>query len=164
MPPEFASRSHTPIHKNERGGYKVQDQDYLVVNWLTITGRLYISDDTGKQKYVWTVEIKTELGEKFREAEFGPINPDKNFFASVETMELPEIVYPPNGSILENAKVFNALKAALTSVADQIMSYQPKDSLEDRLFRKRGSTTKITKLDESKVNRIVNNIINQLKK
>lgn len=164
MPPEFASRALTPIHKNERGGYKVEDQDYLVTNWLTITGKLYVNDDTGSQKYVWTVEIKTEIGEKLRESEYGPINPDKNFFASAETPDLPEIKYDPNGSILKNPKVNRALEEALSKVANQIMSHNPIPDLEDRIFKTMSSTTKKVKLDENKVNRIVNNIISQLKK
>jgi hypothetical protein len=163
----FAKDPFTPIHKNERGGYKVEDQDYLLTTWLTITGKLYVNDDTGIQKYVWTVEIKTEIGEKFREDSYGPINPDKNFFASVETEERkdkPELTYEPNGSILKNPRVYRALEAALEKVSNDIQSYNPIPDLTTRIFKPRKETTKITKLDESKVNRIVNDIINQLKK
>ena len=163
MPEDFARNPLTPIHKNERGGYKVQDQDYLVTNWLTITGKLYVSDETGLQKYVWTVEVKTELGEKLREDSYGPLNPDKNFFASVETREMDNII-PENESVLKNPKVYRALEEALKSVANQIMSYDAISSLEQRVFKTMSSTTKKVKLDESKVNRIVNDIINQLKK
>jgi hypothetical protein len=160
---DFAKNPLTPIHKNERGGYKVQDQDYLVTNWLTITGKLYVSDETGLQKYVWTVEVKTELGEKLREDSYGPLNPDKNFFASVETREMDNII-SENESVLKNPKVYRALEEALKSVANQIMSYDAISSLEQRVFKTMSSTTKKIKLDESKVNRIVNDIINQLKK
>jgi hypothetical protein len=163
MPEDFARNPLTPIHKNERGGYKVQDQDYLVTNWLTITGKLYVSDETGLQKYVWTVEVKTELGEKLREDSYGPLNPDKNFFASVETREMDNII-SENESVLKNPKVYRALEEALKSVANQIMSYDAISSLEQRVFKTMSSTTKKIKLDESKVNRIVNDIINQLKK
>lgn len=164
MPEEFAKNPLTPIHKNERGGYKVSDQDYLVTNWLTITGKLYVSDDTGLQKYVWTVEIKTELGEKLREDSYGPLNPDKNFFASAETKELPQIIENPNESVLRNPKVYRALEEALKSVANQIMSYDPIQSLEQRVFKTMSSTTKKVKIDESRIDNIVNNIISQLKK
>jgi hypothetical protein len=163
MPEDFARNPLTPIHKNERGGYKVQDQDYLVTNWLTITGKLYVNDETGLQKYVWTVEVKTELGEKLREDSFGPLNPDKNFFASVETREMDNII-PENESVLKNPKVYRALEEALKSVANQIMSYDAITSLEQRVFKTMSSTTKKVKLDESRVNRIVNDIISQLKK
>jgi hypothetical protein len=163
MPEDFARNPLTPIHKNERGGYKVQDQDYLVTNWLTITGKLYVSDETGLQKYVWTVEVKTELGEKLRKDSYGPLNPDKNFFASVETREMDNII-SENESVLKNPKVYRALEEALKSVANQIMSYDAISSLEQRVFKTMSSTTKKIKLDESKVNRIVNDIINQLKK
>ena len=163
MPEDFARNPLTPIHKNERGGYKVQDQDYLVTNWLTITGKLYVSDETGLQKYVWTVEVKTELGEKLREDSYGPLNPDKNFFASVETREM-ETIITENESVLKNPKVYRALEEALKSVADQIMSYDAISSLEQRVFKTMSSTTKKVKLDENKVNRIVNDIISQLKK
>lgn len=163
MPPEFAKNPLTPIHKNERGGYKVKDQDYLVTNWLTITGKLYINDETGLQKYVWTVEVKTELGEKLREDSYGPLNPDKNFFASTETKEMENIV-PENESVLKNPKVYRALEEALKSVANQIMSYNPIESLEQRVFKTMSSTTKKVNIDESRINTIVNNIISQLKK
>jgi hypothetical protein len=163
MPEDFARNPLTPIHKNERGGYKVQDQDYLVTNWLTITGKLYVNDETGLQKYVWTVEVKTELGEKLREDSYGPLNPDKNFFASVETREMENIV-PENESVLRNSKVYRALEEALKSVANQIMSYDAIPSLEQRVFKTMSSTTKKVKLDESRVNSIVNDIISQLKK
>lgn len=164
MPEDFARNPLTPIHKNERGGYKVKDQDYLVTNWLTITGKLYVNDTTGLQKYVWTVEVKTELGEKLREDSYGPLNPDQNFSASAETPELPEIKYEPNGSILKNPKVYRALEEALKKVANDIMGYNPIPSLEQRIFKTMSSTTKKVKIDENRINNIVNDIINQLKK
>jgi hypothetical protein len=164
MPPEFASRALTPIHKNERGGYKIQDQDYLLTTWLTITGKLYVNNDTGNQKYVWTVEIKTEIGEKLREDNYGPINPDKNFFADAETPELPEIKYDPNGSILKNPKVYRALEEALRKVSNSIQGYNPIPDLEDRIFKTMSATTKKVKLDESRINSIVDGIISRLKK
>jgi hypothetical protein len=163
----FAKDPFTPIHKNERGGYKVEDQDYLLTTWLTITGKLYVNDDTGLQKYVWTVEIKTEIGEKFREDEYGPINPDKNFFASVETVERkdkPELTYDPNGSILKNVRVYQALEQALKKVSNDIQSYNPIPDLEDRIFKTMSATTKKVKLDESRINSIVDDIISRLKK
>jgi hypothetical protein len=69
-----------------------------------------------------------------------------------------------NESVLKNPKVYRALEEALKSVANQIMSYDAISSLEQRVFKTMSSTTKKIKLDESKVNRIVNDIINQLKK
>jgi hypothetical protein len=160
---DFAKNPYTPIHKNERGGYKVEDQDYLVVNWLTITGKLYVNS-SGKEKYVWTVEVKTEFGEKLREKEHAPIVPDKNFFKSVETPEIDKIIKDPNESVLQNPKVERALIEALQSVANQIMAHDPQPTLNDRIFKKRALTTKMVKLDENRINNIVNNIISQLKK
>lgn len=165
MPPEFASRALTPIHKNERGGYKIADQDYLITTWLTITGKLYVNNDTKLQKYVWTVEIKTEIGEKLREDSYGPINPDKNFFRDAETMEVSKFNYnPENGSILKDSKVRRALEEALRAISNDIVGYNPIPDLEDRVFKTMSATTKKAKIDESRIGKIVNDIISQLKK
>ena len=75
-----------------------------------------------------------------------------------------ETIIPENESVLKNPKVYRALEEALKSVANQIMSYDAIPSLEQRVFKTMSSTTKKVKLDENKVNRIVNDIISQLKK
>ena len=44
------------------------------------------------------------------------------------------------------------------------MAHDPQPTLNDRIFKKRALTTKMVKLDENRINNIVNNIISQLKK
>ena len=164
MPDSFKDIALTPIHKNERGGYKVKDQDFIVSDYFTFTGKLY--DEEGGQKYRWEVSFKTEVGEKLRESSYAPFKEDKDFGTiTTETKVFPGgIEYDKTKSILENGSVLRTLLDACQQMKDRIMSYNPTEDLEARMNKMRSDVTKVSGLSESKVKLIVNDVLKQLKK
>jgi hypothetical protein len=155
----------TPKLGLEKQAYSVVDYDVEILEVLNVKGGLTQAGEENRSAYKWTIQFKTEYGNKLREESGirGGLVENRFLVAEATTGPLSKLE-GSDGTIATNEQIVEAFNSAISDIQAQILSeINPEDELRNR-FAAAGRTEAFRDVNESiDVDTIVNKIINELK-
>jgi hypothetical protein len=162
---DYKADPYTPKLGLEKQAYSVTDYDVEILEVLNVKGGLTQAGDENRSAYKWTIQFKTEYGNKLREESGirGGLVENRFYVAEATTGPLSKLE-GNDGTIATNAQIVEAFNSAINDIQSQILSeIVPEEELRSR-FAAAGRTQAFRDVNESiDVDTIVNKIINELK-
>ena len=153
---ELEYKGKTPKYMLDKLGLEKDNLDVTVKSTLSIDGEF--AHDT----YNWTVSLKVEFGRKLKEdrAIKDGLSLDKEFVVFKQAPVNGNELFSNQNTVLDNFEINTSLIEAIHELIEKVSATDPIETLNKANYDR----TAIEKLAEEKVDNIVKNIINELKK
>lgn len=151
-------KGKTDVYMLDRFGLDPDNLDVTVKSIFKISGKL----EENNNRYVWFVSLKTEFGRKLKEEPNikGGLSLDKEYTATKVGNYDPGTRFNDQHTVLDNFNINTALVEALHELQEKIKNSDPIETLEKANY----DQTAIQKLNEDKLNNIIQSVLKEIKK